>query len=263
LDYMASLKEEALKPGGVYDDKLADEWKTPQPTPPPAQAPKPAPVIEYVVKPGDAVERIALENGCTIAEILELNNLPNPNEIYVDQILRFPQRLGEYAIMPKRASEEGQEFIKNHERFIETLYDDLGPGKGNCTIGYGHKVHDGPCDGRAEETEFLGEISEQRALELFEKDVSDAADSVRLYVQEPLSENQFDALVSFVYNTGRGTLKVSDMLILLNQGQYERVPEEMMQHIYANVDGKLEEIEGLKNRRQDEAELFASGVYNE
>jgi lysozyme len=220
--------------------------------------PKP-PIIEYVIQSGDTLEQIALENGCTIPEIMEINSIDNPNMIIAGDTLTFPQRLGEYAIMPERASNEGQEFVKDHEIFIETLYDDLGPGNGSCTIGYGHKVHDGPCDGRAEETEFLNGISKPRALEIFKKDISDAADSVRLYVKVPLNKNQFDALVSFVFNTGRGTLIKSDMLRFLNQGQYEKVPEEMMK--YESAEGG--EAPGLKTRRQDEADLFSTGDYGE
>ena len=40
-------------------------------------------------------------------------------------------------------SEDGKQFIYEHEKFISHLYPDKAD---NCTIGYGHKIHDGPCN---------------------------------------------------------------------------------------------------------------------
>jgi hypothetical protein len=58
-------------------------------------------------------------------------------------------------------SDLGIEFIKAHEAFVPCLYNDGegavcasgDGGLGNCTIGYGHKVHDGPCEGFENEDE--------------------------------------------------------------------------------------------------------------
>ena len=82
--------------------------------------------------------------------------------------------------------------------------------KGILTIGVGHT---GP-----EVVEGLV-ITKEKAHELFQKDVAWAEDAVNL-VKVPLTQNQFDALVSFVFNIGAGAWKRSTMLKMLNAGDY-------------------------------------------
>jgi lipoprotein NlpD len=57
-------------------------------TPPPAVPLGPPPPGYYRVKPGDTLYRIALENGQNYRDIAAWNNLTNPNQIEVDQLLR-------------------------------------------------------------------------------------------------------------------------------------------------------------------------------
>lgn len=59
---------------------------TPTPTPAPSVPSNPEPVI-YVVKSGDTLSRIATQFSLTITELMELNNLTNPNRILVGQRL--------------------------------------------------------------------------------------------------------------------------------------------------------------------------------
>lgn len=82
--------------------------------------------------------------------------------------------------------------------------------KGIWTVGVGHT---GP-----EVVEGLV-ITKEKAHELFQKDVAWAEDAVNL-VKVPLTQNQFDALVSFVFNIGAGAWKRSTMLKMLNAGDY-------------------------------------------
>lgn len=152
-------------------------------------------------------------------------------------------------------SEAGRAFIARHEGLRLTLYED----PGNCTIGYGHLVHKGKCNG-TEPAEFLkaGGITENRALELLRTDARTAERAVNSLVTVPLNQAQFDALVSFTYNLGEGNLRDSELLKQLNAGNYGAVPEEM--NIWVFADGQ--KLAGLVNRRRDEGILFKDGSYD-
>ena len=69
-----------------------------------------------------------------------------------------------------------------------------------------------------------------------------------------LNQNQFDAMVSWVYNLGGGNLKASTLLKVLNSGDYAGVPEQMLR--WNKAGGKV--LEGLTRRRQAEADLFGA-----
>ena len=71
-------------------------------------------------------------------------------------------------------------------------------------------------------------------------------------VDVPLSQSQFDALVSWVYNLGPANLKSSTLLKVLNKGEYKEVPSQMRRWNKAN--GKV--LEGLIRRRAAESLLF-------
>ena len=142
-------------------------------------------------------------------------------------------------------SQNGLNLIKEFEGFRDHSY--ICPA-GVTTIGYGTTLIEGiPV--------YMGmNITESQASELLEKQVNDQyAAAVIRNLKVPLNQNQFDALVSWTYNLGEGALKSSTMLKLLNQGNYDSVPAQMMRWTKANgVD-----LPGLVRRRKAEAELFA------
>ncbi len=149
-------------------------------------------------------------------------------------------------------SENGLDFIAEHEGIRYNLYNDPA---GHCTIGIGHLVHKGNCDGSdASEQEFLDGITRDQAFELLMSDVSVAERAVNTYVTVPLTQSQFDALVSFAYNVGSGNFKNSDLVTKLNKGEYDAVPGELNKWVYSS--GKV--LPGLVRRRSDEGELFQS-----
>ena len=89
-----------------------------------------------------------------------------------------------------KISQEGINVIKNFEGCRLKTYADTG---GVATIGYGHTgsdVHSGQC------------ISEQEAENLLRKDLERFEKAVNTEVNVSLSQNQFDALVSFAFNVG-------------------------------------------------------------
>jgi len=155
-------------------------------------------------------------------------------------------------------SERGLTFITKNEGTVLNLYDDQGPGKGDCTIGIGYLVHCGPCDGSdPKEQDFLNGITKEKANELFKTKLTQFEQDVNKIITVPLTQNQFDALVSFTYNLGPGALK--DIAVDLNAGNYDTVPQEMNLYNKEKVDGILTVSDGLVKRRSEEGNLFQKG----
>lgn len=130
--------------------------------------------------------------------------------------------------------------IKKHEGLRLQVYDD---GVGFMTIGYGHKLQKG---------ESYRRIEKAMAEKLFCADIAAAEQHITRAVQVPLNENQFGALVSWVFNLGGGALRSSTLLKKLNGGDYPLVPGEMMRWVLAG--GRP--LAGLIHRRAAEAALF-------
>lgn len=139
-------------------------------------------------------------------------------------------------------SQNAFNIIKNHEKYRAKPYND---GYGNMTIGYGHVIKPG---------EKLQYLSEYAAEKIMIKDSEEAANAIRELVRVKLSQNQFDALVSFVFNLGRGTFAGSDLLSYLNKKQLDLAANEFLKFIKA---GKKDNSHLLK-RRKVEKDLFVS-----
>lgn len=150
-------------------------------------------------------------------------------------------------------TERGAAFIGHFEGFSDCLYNDP---VGHCTIGFGHLVHRGPING-SEPAEFKRGITRERALELLREDAEEAAAAVRKHVRVALEPHQRDALISFTYNVGGGAFASSTLVKLLNAGDYESVPKQLMRWTLA--DGKR--LPGLVRRREAEGRLFRHGQY--
>ena len=71
-------------------------------------------------------------------------------------------------------------------------------------------------------------------------------------VTAPLSQNQFDALVSWVFNLGAGNLRASTLLKVVNEGDMDGVPTQIKR--WNKAGGKV--LEGLIRRREAEALLW-------
>jgi len=90
------------------------------------------------------------------------------------------------------------------------------------------------------------------AEELLKQDVGWAETVVNEYIIIELNQNQFDALVSFVFNVGSGNFKSSTLLKKLNKGEYGEVSKELKRWDKAN--GVV--LPGLTRRRKAEGDLF-------
>ena len=115
---------------------------------------------------------------------------------------------------------------------------------GVWTIGYGHIK--GVKEGMT--------ITEQQAEEMLKSELNEYEGYINNLVTAELNQNQFDAMVSWVYNLGGGNLSASTLLKVLNAGDYAGVPAQMMR--WNKAGGKV--LEGLTRRRQAEADLFVA-----
>lgn len=118
-------------------------------------------------------------------------------------------------------------------------------GNGNWTVGYGHRL-----TGDAPHTP----ITQTQADILLDRDVTWTAIAIHGCVTVPLTQNQFDALTSFVFNVGSGAFKSSHLRELLNDGQYDAAASQFL--VWDHIDNKVSE--GLLRRRQAEHDLFVS-----
>ena len=145
-----------------------------------------------------------------------------------------------------RASAQGVAFIKLWEGLETRAYRDVA---GVWTIGYGHAG----ADVRSGAT-----ISEETADELLRRDLVPREKTVRALVGVPLNQNEFDALVSFEFNTGG--LARSTALKRLNREDRFGATQALTWWNKARIDGELVEVTGLTRRRAAEARLFLKPV---
>ena len=115
---------------------------------------------------------------------------------------------------------------------------------GVWTIGYGHikGVQEGDV------------ITEQQADDMLVEELNEYENYINTLVKCSLNQNQFDALVSWVYNLGPANLQASTLLKVLNAGDFAGVPAQIMR--WNKAGGKV--LEGLTRRRQAEADLFGN-----
>ena len=117
---------------------------------------------------------------------------------------------------------------------------------GGFTIGFGHTA-------TAREG---GHITREQAEQLLLWDLRAVEDAIRRAVHAPLSQNQFDALVSFVFNIGIENFLNSDALRHINQGEPVAAALSMGLWRRGLSGGQLIVVDALVRRRAAEAALF-------
>jgi lysozyme len=137
------------------------------------------------------------------------------------------------------ASEAAYDLIKSFEGLFLRAY--LCPA-GVWTIGYGHtkNVKEGDT------------CTPTQADFWLRKDVEEAIAAVNQLITVPLTQSQFDALVSFTFNVGTGALKASTMRRLLMLRNYAAAA--MQFERWNKAKGKV--LPGLTRRRKEEKDLF-------
>ena len=136
------------------------------------------------------------------------------------------------------------EFIKGFEGFRANAYKCPA---GVWTIGYGTTEYVTPGD----------TVTEEQACDLLRKDVQEAADAVDDLVDVELSQSQYDALCSFIYNVGRTAFQNSTMLKMLNRGQSAAAIGPQFDR-WIKAGGQVKP--GLVRRRADERKMFELGI---
>ena len=137
-------------------------------------------------------------------------------------------------------SSTGLALTKQFEGCKLTAYQDQ---VGVWTIGYGHTGTD---------VKKGLTITEEQASILLAADVAWAVTCVNKSVKVTVNQNQFDALVDFVFNLGCANLGQSTLLRLLNSGDYSDAAKEFLR--WNRAGGKV--VAGLTRRRQAEMDLF-------
>lgn len=141
-------------------------------------------------------------------------------------------------------SPSGVDLICNFEGLELKAYDD---GVGVWTIGYGTTKYPNGIRVKKGDTCTLEQAKAymQNDLKAFEQTVNSA-------IKVPLNQNQFDALVSLVYNIGATAFKKSTLVKRLNEGNYKAAANQF--NVWVNAGGKR--MQGLVNRRATESTLF-------
>ena len=144
-----------------------------------------------------------------------------------------------------RMSAKGLERLISEEGLRLDPYNDSA---GHATVGVGHLIHHGPVT-QADKAKYAG-FTRTDALALLAKDVMPREQFVDDVVKVPLSQNEFDALVSLAFNIGTGAFADSTVLRKLNAGKRDEAADAFRMWIKGGA--------GLKNRRERERELFLS-----
>jgi GH24 family phage-related lysozyme (muramidase) len=140
-----------------------------------------------------------------------------------------------------KISDEGLDLIKQFEGLRLTSYKDV---VGIWTCGYGHIQGVGP------ETMCSAELADQWLRE----DVHHAENCVAKCINTDLTQNEFDALVSFVFNLGCGALLGSTLLKYINDGRMDEASEQFRR--WNKAGGQA--VAGLTRRREAEAAHFTA-----
>jgi lysozyme len=138
-------------------------------------------------------------------------------------------------------SEAGLALTKSFEGLSLEAYRDCA---GIWTVGYGHTGPD-VVEGRT--------VTEAEAEVLLRGDLAEAVACVNRAVTEAIEQNQFDALVDFCFNAGRGHFLGSTLLRKVNLGDFAGAKAQF--GLWVNAGGEV--VPGLVRRRKAEAALFA------
>jgi len=143
-----------------------------------------------------------------------------------------------------QTSDKGFALIKRFESCVLTAYPDPGTGGVPWTIGIGHtnNVKRGDV------------ITQPQAEQFLRDDVKVPELSIGTNVKVPLTQNQFDALVSFIFNVGSKNFTSSTLIKKLNAGDYAGAANEFPR--WNKAAGRV--LNGLTKRRAAERELFLS-----
>lgn len=144
--------------------------------------------------------------------------------------------------------------LRHRETVLMKYYDDMGPGKGNCTFGIGSLVHRGPCTAE----ELATKVTDGQVEAAFAARVRDAERAIDRNVTVPLTQAQYDALVSLTFNRGpTGAYRAYE---LINAGDLQGAANWISTLVKVSVQKKGKRVAvkagGLVQRRAEESAPF-------
>ncbi len=140
-----------------------------------------------------------------------------------------------------RYSDKGLALTKSFEGLRLEAYQDSA---GVWTVGYGH-TGSGVVEGIA--------VTDAEAEALLIADLEDAVRCVNRKVTAAISQGQFDAMVDFCFNAGRGNFVQSTLLRKINTGDVAGAAAQF--GLWVHAGGEV--VPGLVRRRQAETEMFS------
>lgn len=122
---------------------------------------------------------------------------------------------------------------------------------GKWTVGVGHLM-------TGKELYDTGRTRTNTEVDLlFEKDILTAENIVKKYIKVNISQNQFDALVSFAFNFGEDKFSKYTLKDLINSGaNKDTIHSKFLEYSKGKVNGVTKTLAGLLRRRTDEANLY-------
>ncbi|WP_187275429.1 glycoside hydrolase family protein [Methylobacterium sp. WL6] len=154
--------------------------------------------------------------------------------------------------MARQTTERGKEFLSSFEGVVLKAYPDPGTGKAPWTIGVGHTAAAGApvvVKGMV--------ITHATAMDILSRDLVVFESWLNKLVKVEITQAQFDALASLIFNIGPGNFQKSSVLRLLNKG--DKLGAAAAFASWNKAAGKV--MSGLVRRRAAERTLFETGYY--
>jgi len=173
---------------------------------------------------------------------------------------------------PTRTSEAGIAIIKHFETLHDGNLKVIGLQPKACptgwwTVGYGRVVIDPKTKARLNTKdpaharralELFPALTEEQAVAMLQEDLRAREQIVLKRITAPLSQQQFDALVSLEYNTGAIGARTT-IVRVLNEKRYDSAALEFLKWTKGRVNGELRSLPGLVRRRKSEHHLWTTG----
>lgn len=160
----------------------------------------------------------------------------------------------EEELVNKIFSENGINMLIRLEALILQIYKDQA---GLPTIGVGHLIVSD-----AEKEEFKNGITKEKAIELLKKDIASVEKTVNESIKVVITQEQFDALVIFVFNIGENGFKSSSAFREINNAaSFDIIGPLWKLWNKITINGVKQVSQGLVNRRNAEWELYSKGIY--
>lgn len=185
----------------------------------------------------------------TVSQLEQWNNISNPNYLYVGQTLNiYTNGSGYQGGYLYTAPTNLVDFTASYEGFSSTPYWDVD----GWAVGFGQNYG----------SYYPGNVTYQQALNILRNSLSICMREVEALTRGcNLNQNQINALTDFVYNLGINSLKNSQLLVDIRNGNTNPTTITQDFQAWSYADGSF--LVGLYYRRTAEAQMFLYNQYND